>query len=147
MSKRIIALSAAIFFATPAFAQDITSWVVDDSFDNVSFSVESAIIDTGLTIDSISRVGEMLERTREDLGSDITIFSEGLVYSFCSASVSRAAMEADVMNIAFCPYGIFIFSTPDNPNQTTVGHRFMPGDAMAPVNEMLDAIILEAIEG
>lgn len=146
MFNRIFTLTAAIFLATPAFTQDVTSWVVDDSFDNVAFSVESAILDQGLTIDAVSHVGEMLERTRVDVGSDITIYSEGVVYSFCSAAVSRTAMEVDVMNIAFCPYGIFVFSTPENPDQTTVGHRFMPGESMAPVNEMLDAIILEAIE-
>jgi len=145
MSNRIIALTAAIFLATPTYAQDITSWVVNDSFDDVTFSVESVILDKGLTIDSISHVGEMLERTRVDVGSEITLYSEGVVYSFCSASVSRDAMEADIMNIAFCPYGIFVFSTPENPNQTTVGHRFMPGDSMAPVNDMLDTIILDAV--
>jgi len=147
MFNRILPITVAIFLATPAVAQDITSWIVDDSFGNVAFSVESAILDQGLTIDSVSHVGEMLERTRVDLGSDVTLFSEGVVYSFCSASVSRDAMEADIMNIAFCPYGIFVFSTPENPDQTTVGHRFMPGDSMAPVNEMLGAIILEAIDG
>ena len=147
MSNRILPLIAAVFLATPVVGQDITSWVVNDSFDNVTFSVESAIIDKGLTIDSTSYVGEMLERTRVVVGSDITLYSEAVVYSFCSASVSRGVMEADIMNIAFCPYGIFVFTTPENPDQTTVGHRFMPGASMAPVNEMLDAIILEAIEG
>ncbi len=145
MDNRILTLAAALLIGAPAFAQDATSWVVDDSFDNVSFSVESAILDAGLTIESISHVAEMLERTRIDVGSDISLYSEGLVYSFCSATVSRDAMEADIMNIAFCPYGIFLFSTPDNPDQTTVGHRFMPGESMAAVNAMLDAIILEAI--
>jgi hypothetical protein len=147
MNIRISALAAALFLTTPAIAQDVTSWVVDDSFDNVAFSVESAILDKGLTIDAVSHVGEMLERTRVDVGSDITLYSEGLVYTFCSASVSRDVMEADLMNIAFCPYGIFVFSTPENPDQTTVGHRFMPGESMAPVNELLGAIILEAIDG
>lgn len=145
MSNRILTLTAAIFLATPTFAQDVTSWVVDDTFDNVSFSVESAILDKGLTIDFVSHVGEMLERTRVDVGSDITLYTEGLVYSFCSASVSRDVMEADIMNIAFCPYGIFVFSTPENPDQTTVGHRFMPGESMEPVNALLDAIITDAI--
>ncbi len=145
MSNRIITLTAAIFLATPTFAQDITSWVVNDSFENVTFSVESAILDKGLTIDSVSHVGEMLERTRVDIGSEITLYSEGIVYSFCSASVSRNVMEADIMNIAFCPYGIFVFSTPENPDETTVGHRIMPGDSMTPVNDMLDAIILDAV--
>lgn len=147
MFNRVLPLIAAAFLATPAFAQDVTSWVVDDSFDNVAFSVESAILNQGLTIDAVSHVGEMLERTRVDVGSDITLYSEGVVYSFCSASVSRDVMEAEIMNIAFCPYGIFVFSTPENPDQTTVGHRFMSSDSMTPVNEMLDAIILEAIEG
>ena len=147
MNIRISALAAALFLTTPAIAQDVTSWVVDDSFDNVAFSVESAILDKGLTIDAVSHVGEMLERTRVDVGSDITLYSEGLVYTFCSASVSRDVMEADLMNIAFCPYGIFVFSTPENPDQTTVGHRFMPGESMAPVNELLGAIILDAIDG
>ena len=147
MNIRISALAAALFLATPAIAQDVTSWVVDDSFDNVAFSVESAILDKGLTIDAVSHVGEMLERTRVDVGSEVTLYSEGVVYSFCSASVSRDVMEVDIMNIAFCPYGIFVFSTPENPDQTTVGHRFMPGESMAPVNDLLGAIILEAIDG
>lgn len=145
MTRKLIPLVLALGVATPVFAQDITSWVVDDTFDNVSFSVESAILDKGLTIDSVSHVGEMLERTRVDVGSDITIYSEGIVYSFCSASVSRDVMEADIKNIAFCPYGIFVYTTPNNPEQTTVGHRFMPGETMAPVNAFLDAIIADAV--
>lgn len=146
MRNQILMFAAAALLATPVIAQDHSTWVVDDTFDNVSFSVESAILDKGLTIDSVSHVGEMLERTREDVGSDVTLYEEGIVYSFCSASVSRTAMEADIMNIAFCPYGIFVFSTPESPDQTTVGHRFMGGDSMAEVNAMLDAIILSAIE-
>ena len=145
MLKQILLFAFALTLSTPAIAQDYTSRVVDESFDDVSFSLESAILDQGLTIDSVSHVGDMLERTRADVGSDVVLYSEAMVYSFCSASVSRTAMELDLMNIAFCPYGIFIFSTPDNPGQTTIGHRFMPGESMASVNEFLDAIILEAV--
>ena len=147
MFKLVTPLILMITFASSVLAQDYTSWVVDESFDDVAFSVESAILDKGLTIDSISHVGDMLERTRKDVGSDITLYSEALVYSFCSASVSRAAMEADIMNIAFCPYGVFLFSTPDNPDQTTVGYRFMPGESMTPVNDFLTEIVMEAIGG
>jgi len=141
MPKLILSLILATSLAVPALAQETTSQVVNDSFDNVAFSLESAIIDKGLTIDSVSHVGDMLERTRMDVGSDITLYSDASVYSFCSASISRDVMEADIMNIAFCPYGIFIFSTPDAPDQTTIGHRFMPGETMAPVNVFLDEII------
>ena len=145
MLKQILLFAFALTLSTPAIAQDYTSRVVDESFDDVSFSLESAILDQGLTIDSVSHVGDMLERTRADVGSDVVLYSEAMVYSFCSASVSRKAMELDLMNIAFCPYGIFIFSTPDTPDQTTIGHRFMPGDSMAAVNAFLDAIITEAV--
>ena len=147
MSRFIPAFALALCLSMPALAQDYTSLTVDESFDDVSFSLESAILDQGLTIDSISHVGEMLERTRADVGSDITLYSEAMVYSFCSATISREVMEVDIMNIAFCPYGIFIFSTPENPDQTTIGHRFMPGESMAPVNDFLDAIIAEALDG
>ena len=43
-------------------------------------------------------------------------------------------MEADITNIAFCPYGIFVYATPENPDQTTVGHRAMPEETMAEVS-------------
>lgn len=145
MPKLILPLILATTLAVPALAQEITSLVVNDSFDNVAFSLESAIIDKGLTIDSVSHVGDMLERTRMDVGSDITLYSDANVYSFCSAGISRDVMEADIMNIAYCPYGIFIFSTPDAPDQTTIGHRFMPGETMAPVNALLDEIIEAAV--
>lgn len=145
MPKHILLFALALTLSPPALAQDYTSRVVDESFDDVAFSLESAILDQGLTIDSVSHVGDMLERTRADVGSDVVLYSDAIVYSFCSASVSREVMEADIMNIAFCPYGIFIFSTPDAPDQTTIGHRFMPGETMAPINAFLDAIITEAV--
>ncbi len=146
MTRIIAPTLLAILLANPSVAQDYTSQTINESFDDVSFSVESAILDMGLTIDSVSHVGDMLERTRIDVGSDVTLYSDALVYNFCSASVSRQAMEMDIMNIAFCPYGIFLFSTPDNPDQTTVGHRIMPGETMAPVNAFLDAIIADALD-
>lgn len=145
MTKKILTLALVAGLAVPAFAQEYKTVVVDDTIDNVTFAVESAIIDKGLVIDSVSHVGEMLARTGVDMGSDVVLFEEANVYNFCSASVSREVMEADLMNIAFCPYGIFVFSTPDTPDQTTVGHRIMPGESMTPVNTLLDAIIADAV--
>ena len=145
MTRFIAPALLAISLASPLVAQDYTFRTVNEPFDDVSFSVESAILDMGLTIDSVSHVGDMLERTRVDVGSDVTLYSDALVYNFCSATISRQVMEVDIMNIAFCPYGIFLFSTPDNTYQTTVGHPIMPGESMAPVNAFLDAIIAEAV--
>ena len=99
MTFQFLPLIAAAVIAAPAFAQDHSYWVVDDSFDNVSFAVESAILDKGLTIDSVSHVGEMLERTRIDVGSDVTLYTEGIVFSFCSATVSRTAWIPELFTI------------------------------------------------
>ncbi len=140
------AFSAIALMASVAHAQEFTTYTVDDTVDNVSFSVESAILDNGLTIDFTSHPGDMLERTREDVGSDVVLFSDAVIFNFCSAKVSREVIEADVTNIGFCPYAIFVYSTPDNPDRTIVGHQKYPGESMAPANDLLDSIIETALE-
>ena len=44
-------------------AQEIVSYETDQSFDDVVFGLESAILDRGLVIDGQNHVGEMLART------------------------------------------------------------------------------------
>lgn len=147
MFRTLRTLSIGIsLVASPVMAQDFTAITIDDSIDNITFSLESAILDKGLTIDFTSHTGEMLERTREDVGSDVVLYSEATIFSFCSARVSRRVMEADITNIAFCPYAIYVYATPDNPEQTIIGHRIFPGDSMKPANDLLDEIIADAIE-
>lgn len=131
--------------AAPAFGEEApVLYTVTDDFDSVAFAVESAIIGAGLVIDHTSHVGEMLERTRVDVGSDRVLFTNADVFTFCSASVSRQVMEADLTNIQNCPYGIFVFETPGAPGTVTVGHRAYSG-SMAPVDALLTSIIKQAI--
>ena len=147
MFKTIYALGFGIVaLAGAASAQDYTAITVDDTIDNVTFSLESAILDKGLTIDFTSHTGDMLERTREDVGSDKVLYTEATIFNFCSARVSRQVMEADIANIAFCPYAIYVYATPDNPDQTVIGHRILPGETMKPANDLLDEIVASAIE-
>lgn len=143
--KSLLLATGLVALALPALASDVVTYTTEDSFDDVTFSVESAITDKGLVIDSVSHVGEMLERTKGDVGSDVTIFSNADVYNFCSAKVSRAVMEADPMNLQFCPYGIFVMVTPDKPDQTTVGYRSFPDGPMKQVEAMLEEIVKEAL--
>jgi hypothetical protein len=108
--KRIprAALLAALLTAAPAFASDqAVTYPFDGDFDDATFALESAILDRGLVIDYVSHTGEMLERTKGDVGSDVTLFTNADIFLFCSASLSRKVMEADPMNIAHCPYAIF----------------------------------------
>ena len=137
---------AALALALPVYAQDVVTYSTDDSFDDVIFGLESAILDQGLVIEGSSHVGEMLERTGPDVGSDQVIFLNADVYSFCSAKLSRKVMEDDPMNIRFCPYDIFVMVRPKTSDKTIIGYRSMPDGAMKEVEALLDTIARTAIE-
>ena len=124
-----------------AAAQDAITYPFDGSFEDASFAVENAIIGRGLVIDYTSHVGDMLNRTGADVGSDVRIFDNAQIFLFCSAAVSRRVMEADPMNLMHCPYGIFVA---DRDGEVRIGHRDYPDGPMQEVEALLDAIILEA---
>jgi len=126
-----------------AAAQEAPStYPYDGTFEDAAFSVESAIIGKGLVIDYVSHVGEMLSRTGEDVGSDVKLFNEADIFVFCSAVVSRKVMEADPMNIAHCPYGIFVA---DRGGEILVGYRNYPEGPMQEVEALLEEIVQEAL--
>ncbi len=140
---RVLAFVLAAGFGGGVAAQDAA--VVRDypgSFDDATFSVESAIVGRGLVVDHVSHVGEMLARTAEDVGSDVTLFEGADVFLFCSAVVSREVMEADPANIVHCPYSIYVT---DRGGEVTVGYPAYPGETMAPVRDLLDGIVAEAL--
>ena len=145
MRTLLMTAGLATCLATTASAQDMITYTTDQPFEDVIFGLENAIIDQGLVIDSTSHVGDMLERTRADVGSDVTIFIKADVYSFCSAAVSRKVMEADPMNIVFCPYDIFVTVSPETPDQTMIGFRSYPEGAMKEGEALLDTIARAAI--
>lgn len=114
----------------------------DGTFEDARFSVENAIVNAGLVIDYESHVGDMLNRTAEDVGSDVTLFKAADIFVFCSAAISREVMEEDPMNIAHCPYGIFVA---ENQDGVMIGRRDYPDGAMDKVEALLDGIIDEAV--
>ncbi|MCR9147950.1 MAG: DUF302 domain-containing protein [Rhodobacteraceae bacterium] len=138
-------LTIACLAATPVSAQEMVTYKTDQSFEDVAFGLESAILDEGLVIDSISHVGAMLERTRGDVGSDTQLYDQADTYSFCSATVSREVMEADPMNIAYCPYDIFIMDSAGDDDEVTIGYRSFPEGDMQKVQALLDGLARAAI--
>jgi len=141
----ILSAAAAATLASASFAEDgLVTYTTTDAFDDVVFGLESAILDKGLVVDSISHIGEMLERTRADVGSDKVLFSAAEAYQFCAASLSRKVMEADLMNIRFCPYTIFV-SQLDGKDEVTVGFRTYPEGPMKEVQALLDDLARSAI--
>jgi uncharacterized protein (DUF302 family) len=142
MTKLGTALLALILGGSAASAQEVTTYPFDGSFEDAAFAVETAIVGKGLVVDYRSHVGEMLNRTGADVGSDVRIFDNADVFLFCSAVLSRKVMEVDPMNIAHCPYGIFVT---DREGQVSVGYRHLPEGAMQEVQTLLDGIAREAV--
>ena len=127
----------------PALAEDRAVLMpYDGSFEDAAFALETAIVGAGLVIDHVAHTGEMLERTRGDVGSDVVLFDGADIYLFCSASVSRQVMEADPMNIVHCPYSIFVL---EKDGQVQIGHPLYAAESMTPVEELLTSIVEEAV--
>lgn len=144
MPKHLIATLAATIIAAPLWAGEAITYPSDDDFEDTMFSVESAILDAGLVIDFTSHTGDMLERTKGVVGSDITLFEHADIFNFCSAKLSRKVMEADPMNVVHCPYRIFVIQK-GGSDDVTVGFKSMPDGAMKEVETFLDAIVKDAL--
>ncbi|MGJ8622149.1 MAG: DUF302 domain-containing protein [Yoonia sp.] len=142
--KKLLIGALLGFLALPAAAQDAVTYPFDGSFEDATFSVESAIIGRGLVIDYVSHTGDMLNRTGTDVGSDKMLFEGADIFLFCSAQLSREVMEADPMNIAHCPYGIFVTA---KDGEVLIGHRTYPEGEMQKVETLLTEIIQDAIDG
>lgn len=137
-------LGTAIVLATAVSlkAEEAFTYPFDGTFEDATFAVESAIVGQGLVIDFVSHVGDMLNRTGADVGSDAMIFKNADIFLFCSAVVSRQVMEKDPMNITHCPYGIFVMETDDG---VIVGHKDYPDGSMQAVENLMQQIVAEAI--
>lgn len=149
-----LALLTALFFALgPAAAQEVRTYSKKASYDDVRFELTNAIISRGLNIDINGNIGNMLDRTGADVGSDKPLYKSAEFFTFCSAKLSRKMMEADAMNIAFCPYVMFIYEGVGEPGVVVVGYRRPPMTgspetkaALAEIDALLDGIARDALK-
>ncbi|MCB1423398.1 MAG: DUF302 domain-containing protein, partial [Nitratireductor sp.] len=69
-------------------------------------------------------------------------------FTFCSAVLSREVMEANIEDIAYCPYVVFVYEAENGGDGVTVGFRRLPeGGARDKVNKLLSEIISDAAKG
>lgn len=137
-------MAAALLAPLPASADEFVLVPADMSFEDAAFSVETTVVGRGLQIEYTSHVGDMLERTRADVGSEVRLYENANIYLFCSATLSRQAMEADWHNVAFCPYGVHVIQRAGE-EQVYVGYLRRDADGMEPVNDFLAAIVEEVV--
>jgi len=136
-----------------AAAQDVRSYSKKAPFDDVKFELTNAIIARGLTVDYTGAIGKMLERTGADVGSTKPLYANAEFLTFCSAKLSRRMMEAELGNVAFCPYVVFLYEAADTPGEIVVGYR-RPATAgseatkaaLAEIDVLLDAIVKDAVK-
>jgi hypothetical protein len=125
--------------------EDVTIYQTETPFEDVTFSVNDAIVNLGYVVDYHGHIGDMLKRTAEDVGADTKLYRNAEFMQFCSAVVSRKVMEQNTGNIAYCPYIIFVYETEAEPGTVNVGFRRLPeGEGRDQVNEILDGIAKEA---
>lgn len=139
------ALFTASLLALPcnASAEGAIVRTFDGSFEDATFAVESAIVGKGLKIDYHGFIGDMLARTAPDVGAQRKIFDDAEFFTFCSAKLSRAVMEADPRNIAYCPYTIFVT---ERDGVVEIGFRDFPEGEMQVIEDLLTEIVSEALE-
>ncbi len=138
--------------SAPSAADHLVQYSKTGNFEDVRDDLKLAIQGRGLVVDHTSHVHNMLERTGKDLGLTKKIYKDADAYSFCSATVSRAMMEADAHNIVFCPFTITVYSTISEPNKVYVAYRRPPllgsdasRSALKAVHDLLDGIAREAV--
>lgn len=150
MKRIIAALFAATLVTTVASASgdDVETIVAEAEFADVASGVENAIINRGYKIDYHGFIGDMLKRTAEDVGAKKQLYRNAEFFTFCSAVLSRQVMEAELGDIAYCPYVVFVYEPQAEPGKVSVGYRKLPsGDLRDKVNALLSDIIRDAAEG
>jgi uncharacterized protein (DUF302 family) len=144
----------SVLALAPAVARDmqgITLYEAKASFDEARQDLEDSIVNRGYVIDYNAKIGDMLERTGGDVGATRKIYSNAETMQFCSAVLSRKAMEAEPSNIAYCPYALFVYAKADVPGASVVGFRRLSETgsessraALREINAVLDDIAREA---
>lgn len=131
-------------------AAGITSKTKNGAYEDVMQDLQDAIINKGFVIDYIGNVDDMLKRTGGTVGSESPYLAAKYLH-FCSAQLTHAAVEADPLNLAVCPYVVFVYEAKAQPGTIVVGYRDMPNganeastSAIDEIEKLLDEVIAEA---
>jgi uncharacterized protein (DUF302 family) len=149
-------LAATLALSTSAAAADAfapKTYTSSRAYADVKQDIEDGIVNAGLKVDYVGHIGDMLKRTGQDMGATAEIYKQAEFLQFCSARLSRAAMEADPANLAVCPYVIYIYETTAKPGEVVAGYRRpigAPGaasqKALADIDSLLDGIVAAAAQ-
>ncbi len=159
--KHLLLPLLALTLTTPAYALDpiikndyMIAYQAEGEFKDFKEAVSLAITERGMVINNVSHIGDMLERTGKDMGiKESKVYGEAEALEFCSATVSRAMMEADVHNIVFCPYIISVYTLLTEKDKVYIAYRRpqlvgseKSRQSLQAVEKLLDDIVRQAAE-
>lgn len=154
MKRTMATLLLAISLPSLSLADDSfsVSFKAKGNYADVRDQVQAAIEGKGLKINHMNQIASMLERTGKDVGATKQVYIGGEQFEFCSATISRAMMEADPHAIVMCPYIVSVYTVP-NDATVYVSYR-KPGPtknpalkkSLADVEKLLTEIIKEGIQ-
>jgi len=143
-----IALTLAAFSTAAIAEPSYRTKTVDGDFETVSFDLTNVIVNRGLKVDSEGFVSKMLDRTKDATGNG-SPYVDGRYYTFCSAKLSQATMDANPDNLAACPYVIFAYELKSSPGKTVIGYRRplgAPGDASQKALDKIEQLLKGIID-
>ena len=146
-----IIISTALVDLSFSGSSLMSEFVVEGEYEDVRYDLDDAIVSRGLSVDYVSHVSDMLQRTAGVIAGAKPIYKKAEQFQFCSAKLSRKTMQADPANIMFCPYMIFMYERADEPGKIHIGYRELNEvgsddsiKALNAVNTLLKDIITEA---
>lgn len=114
---------------------------VKGNYADVRVDLDYAITGLGIKVNGVSHISDMLTRTGKDIGRTKKMYEHAEAIQFCSATLSRNMMEADPLNIVFCPYIIYIYSLPNEKNMVYLGYRKPPHLDSEVSKNAVDAVV------
>jgi uncharacterized protein (DUF302 family) len=127
----LIALGS-LWLAASVQAQSVVEARAQGTFEEIKQLLVIAIEGQGLVVAQVAEVGEMLARTGKDLGIATRIYERAEVLQFCSANYSRRMVEADPRLLAFCPFGVGIYTLPGETDTVHLVYRRMQAEGVDP---------------
>ncbi|WP_373508001.1 DUF302 domain-containing protein [Thiocapsa sp.] len=146
-----LSLAGGMICGTAVGAGGYAVYTSDSEYADVLEGLKMAIQERGLYINNVMNMGEMLERTGKDLGTDTPLYAQAESIEFCSAVLSREMSTENPAWVVNCPFIIAVYTLPEEAGTTYVAHREIPADqvesspAMAKVADMLKAISEAAV--
>jgi len=148
----IISAKGYVFAEDSRCKEPVVIYSIHADYDDVWKSLEMALNERGLTVSSVSHVGEMLDRTGRALGRTKKIFDKANVMEFCSAVISRDMLERNPHFLAFCPYQIMVYTLPEDEKKVYLSYRRLiwkddsGREVLDSVENLLDSVIRDVIE-